>query len=200
MKLECDDPLSNVAFKFNLRRCNEDTREAAAAAAGVRRRSERRRGLLHDEEEEVRGARERRSDPPLRERRRGLRRRGLLDDADDGGGDAGDGDEDEGGDGAGAGAGAGAGSGGAGVTPGRISPSILAAVSRGRAVQVDPMKPKLKPPGTERLKLKCDTVLSSFAFKFDLRRYTAAKTSGTSPTGTPRGNSSRATRRSDCVR
>ena len=26
----------------------------------------------------------------------------------------------------------------------------------GRAVQVDPMKPKLKPPKTKRLKLKCD--------------------------------------------
>jgi len=26
----------------------------------------------------------------------------------------------------------------------------------GRAVQLDPMKPKLKPPKTKRLKLKCD--------------------------------------------
>ena len=38
-------------------------------------------------------------------------------------------------------------------------------------VQVDPMKPKLKPPGTERLKLKCDDPLSIFAFNFNLRRY-----------------------------
>jgi len=33
------------------------------------------------------------------------------------------------------------------------------------------MKPKLKPPGTSSLKLKCDVMLSTSAFKFDLRRY-----------------------------
>jgi len=38
-------------------------------------------------------------------------------------------------------------------------------------VQVDPIKPKLKPPGTKRLKLKCDVLLSTFAFKYNLRRY-----------------------------
>jgi len=37
-------------------------------------------------------------------------------------------------------------------------------------VQVDPMKPKLKPPGPKRLKLMCDILLSTFAFKFNLRR------------------------------
>ena len=42
----------------------------------------------------------------------------------------------------------------------------------GRAVQVDPIKPKLKPPGTKRLKLKSDDSLSSFGFNFNLRRYT----------------------------
>jgi hypothetical protein len=41
----------------------------------------------------------------------------------------------------------------------------------GRAVQVDPMRPKLKPPGTKRLKLKCDILLSTSAFKFNLRCY-----------------------------
>jgi hypothetical protein len=41
----------------------------------------------------------------------------------------------------------------------------------GRAVQVDPIKPNLKLPGTERLKLTCDELLSTFAFKFKLRRY-----------------------------
>ena len=35
---------------------------------------------------------------------------------------------------------------------------------------VDPVKPMLKPPGTKRLKLKCDVLLSSFAFKINLRR------------------------------
>jgi hypothetical protein len=36
------------------------------------------------------------------------------------------------------------------------------------------MEPKLKPPGTKRLKLKCDILLSNSAFKFNLRRYTTA--------------------------
>jgi hypothetical protein len=34
------------------------------------------------------------------------------------------------------------------------------------------MKPTLTAPRTKRLKLKCDELLSSFAFKFSLRRYT----------------------------
>jgi hypothetical protein len=41
-------------------------------------------------------------------------------------------------------------------------------------VQVDPIKPKLKPPGTNHLKLKCDILLSTFALKFKLRRYSMA--------------------------
>jgi len=43
---------------------------------------------------------------------------------------------------------------------------------RGRAVQLHPIKPKLKPPGSKRLKLKCDVLLSTFGFKFNSRRYT----------------------------
>ena len=41
-------------------------------------------------------------------------------------------------------------------------------------MQVESMKCRLKPPGTKRLKLKCDTLPSSsaFKFKFNLRRYT----------------------------
>ena len=38
-------------------------------------------------------------------------------------------------------------------------------------MQVDPIKPTLKPTGTKRLKLKCDTQLSTSAFNFNLRRY-----------------------------
>jgi len=41
-------------------------------------------------------------------------------------------------------------------------------------VQVEPMKPKLKAPGSKRakrLKLKFDNLPSSFAFRFNLRRY-----------------------------
>ena len=45
--------------------------------------------------------------------------------------------------------------------------------ARGRAVQVDPMKPKLKPPGTKRLKVNYDILLSISAFNFILRRYSA---------------------------
>jgi hypothetical protein len=41
----------------------------------------------------------------------------------------------------------------------------------GRAVQVDPMKAKLKAPGTKCLRLNYDAPLSSFAFKFSLRCY-----------------------------
>ena len=47
----------------------------------------------------------------------------------------------------------------------------LHAAQRGRAVQLDPIKPKLKPPGNERLKLNRDILLSNFAFKLNLRRY-----------------------------
>ena len=45
---------------------------------------------------------------------------------------------------------------------------------RGRVVQVDPIKPKLKAPATKRLKLECDKQLSSFAFKFNLHCYPVA--------------------------
>jgi len=42
----------------------------------------------------------------------------------------------------------------------------------GRAVQVLPIKPKLKLPRPQRLKLTCDILLSTSAFKLNLRRYT----------------------------
>jgi hypothetical protein len=38
-------------------------------------------------------------------------------------------------------------------------------------VQLDHIKPTLKPPGTKQLKLNCDELLSDFAFNFNLRRY-----------------------------
>jgi hypothetical protein len=43
---------------------------------------------------------------------------------------------------------------------------------QGRAVQVDPIKPTLKPPGTKRLKPHYDKPLSTFAFKLNVRRHT----------------------------
>jgi len=38
-------------------------------------------------------------------------------------------------------------------------------------VQVEPIKPTLKAPGPQRLKLNCDVLLSTSAFKLNLRRY-----------------------------
>ena len=43
-------------------------------------------------------------------------------------------------------------------------------------MQVDPIKPKFKPPGITRLKHKSDQPLSSFGFEFKLRRYTMGTT------------------------
>ena len=69
-----------------------------------------------------------------------------------------------------------------GVWPGarasrrRVSGRRTARV-RGRAVQLDPIKPTLKVPGTKRLKLQYDEFLSSLPFKFNLRRYTGGKRS-----------------------
>ena len=45
---------------------------------------------------------------------------------------------------------------------------------RGKAVQVKPIKLSLKPPRTNRLKLKYDEPLSSFAFKINVRHYSVA--------------------------
>ena len=39
-------------------------------------------------------------------------------------------------------------------------------------MQVETLKPVLKAPGTKCLKLKCDKLLSSFAFNCNLRHYT----------------------------
>ena len=44
--------------------------------------------------------------------------------------------------------------------------------ANGWAVQVDPIKPTLKAPGTKLLKLKYGKQLSDFVFKFKLRCYT----------------------------
>jgi len=60
------------------------------------------------------------------------------------------------------------------------SPHCLV-LCHGRTVQVDPIKPTLKAPGSKRLKLKYDNLHSSFAFKFNLRRCTTA-----APSPTPR--------------
>ena len=50
-------------------------------------------------------------------------------------------------------------------------------IVRGRAVQVDAMKPTLKAPGTKRLKLYYDEPPSNSAFKFNLHRYSVGQQS-----------------------
>ena len=45
------------------------------------------------------------------------------------------------------------------------------AKANGEAVQVDPIKPKLKPLGSELFELKCDVLLSNLVFESNLRRY-----------------------------
>jgi hypothetical protein len=45
-------------------------------------------------------------------------------------------------------------------------------------MQVDPHKPVLKVPGSQRLKLETDTLLSIFAFKFKLCCYNEAGVDG----------------------
>ena len=44
-------------------------------------------------------------------------------------------------------------------------------------MQVDPIRPTVTVPGTQRLTLKHDKLIPSFAFNFDLRRYTKVKES-----------------------
>jgi len=51
------------------------------------------------------------------------------------------------------------------VVAGRAHPPL-----RGGAVQVDPIKRKLKPPRTKRLKLKIDELLLKFVFNSNLHR------------------------------
>jgi hypothetical protein len=46
-------------------------------------------------------------------------------------------------------------------------------VDRSGAVHVDPIKPSLKAPGTNRLKLEFEVLLLNFGSKFSLRRHTA---------------------------
>jgi hypothetical protein len=57
---------------------------------------------------------------------------------------------------------------------GRLGPDVSygSRTDLGKAVQVDPMKPKLKPPEIKRLKIQYYDRLSNFAFKFNLRCYT----------------------------
>jgi len=64
--------------------------------------------------------------------------------------------------------------------------SARQASGNGEVVQVDHMKPKLKPPGTKRLKLKSEEPLSTVAFKFNLRRYIMAALAPTSTSCWPK--------------
>jgi len=53
-------------------------------------------------------------------------------------------------------------------------------------VQVVPIKPTLKAPGSKRLKLNYDVPLSDFAFNFNLRRYIKAAGAGPDAVVNPR--------------
>jgi len=61
-------------------------------------------------------------------------------------------------------------------------------------VQVEPIKSKLNAPGTKRLKLKYDIMLSSFAFSFNLRRYTATGAAAAAAAGSWRAAAAAAAR------
>jgi hypothetical protein len=65
----------------------------------------------------------------------------------------------------------------------------LARAALGRAVRVAPIKPKLKPPGTTRLKVKCGILVSTSAFTFNLRHYISG--GNESPVSPSRGGSQR---------
>ena len=68
------------------------------------------------------------------------------------------------------------------------SPPAASRTSRGRAVQVDPIKPIWKAPKTKRLKLKYDEPPSKFAFKFNVRRYNVGAPAARIPLATPQGD------------
>ena len=55
--------------------------------------------------------------------------------------------------------------------------TVTAESLRGRVVQADPMEPKLKPPGSKRMKIKCGALLSHFAFKIIVHRYSEGRRS-----------------------
>ena len=62
-------------------------------------------------------------------------------------------------------------------------------------MQVDPLKPTLKAPGTQRLKvnmINCFQFCLNFAFKYNLRRYTMAEAAAASA-----GSEQRSGHRSD---
>ena len=61
--------------------------------------------------------------------------------------------------------------GGQASRPGGAGRHARAGPGPGRAVQLDPIKPKLKPPGTERLKLEYNGPHSIFVFKINLHHY-----------------------------
>ena len=65
-----------------------------------------------------------------------------------------------------------------------VGPAPGARGLQGEAVQLDPIKPKLKPPGTKHSKLKCDDLVSNFAFNFGLRRYNKEQLTGVATAGT----------------
>jgi hypothetical protein len=60
---------------------------------------------------------------------------------------------------------------------GHLPEALRAGLWHGKAMQVDPVKHTLNAPGNKRLKLKYAELLSNFAFKFNLRRYSTGNPS-----------------------
>jgi len=61
------------------------------------------------------------------------------------------------------------------IMPPRGPRASTGSADLGEAVQVEPIKPTMKAPGTKHLNVQYDKLLSNFAFKFSLRRYISAK-------------------------
>ena len=76
------------------------------------------------------------------------------------------------------------------MTDGVLLRETLRESDLGRAVQVDPIKPMLKPPGSTLLKLTYDGPLSNLAFKFNLRHHTSTPTAASSWTRRTSGRGS----------
>jgi hypothetical protein len=58
-------------------------------------------------------------------------------------------------------------------------------------VQADPINIMFKPPGTKCLKLRCDILLSTSAFKFNLYRYAKGRDAAAATPGGARQTGSR---------
>jgi len=81
------------------------------------------------------------------------------------------------------------------MKPNNANRPMLFENANGRAMQIVPIKPVLKPPVPMLLKLRYNGTLSTFAFNFHLRRYTTCCTScGAGGCSRPCASAARGTR------